>query len=453
MMHDHNMITKWFKNNPVITQIIAGIFDYNGVLRGKRVPVAKLDALLSSGLKMPLSIQILDIFGEDISGSEMVFASGDKDGTCITTGRLPIRLPHLVEPTALLVMYFQSDDKDAAGLVSPHDMLVRRAAHLDSTMAQLRCGVEMEFTLLAPQEAMPAASLATGEITQGGQILSALHLDDYDTLFAEISSFCASQSIEIETITSEAAIGQFEVTFAPKSQVTTLAEDILVFKYMIKALAKSHGLKASFMAKPLEGQPGNGMHVHVSALDEQTETNLFDETIHGPKGEANLGFAIGGLLSSMKEASLIVAPMMNSYRRLVASSHAPINICWGHDNRTAAIRVPASSAAARRLELRVAGADANPYLLLAWMVHAISQGLTDEISPPNPVVGNAYEHAYDRLADGMGTALAFAQQSEALAEAVGDGLWALYLATKRQEYERFSAHIPPLEFKTLSEQL
>ena len=444
MMTSLENIENWFSDNPDITHILAGIFDYNGILRGKIMPASKLNSLLTSGLKMPLSIQILDVFGHDIEESPLVFASGDKDSTARVTGRLPIRLPHLSQPTALLVMAFEED-------ISPHAMLVKQMASRADGLC-VKCGVEMEFTLLSTDEPAFAPSLKTGKAPLGGNILSALHLDDFEPLFAGISDFCQRLDIQIDTVTSEAGAGQFEVTFQPKTDLAVMAEDILVFKYLVKAMAKSLGIKASFMAKPMTGEAGNGMHIHASLMDTQTAINLFDEDAHRD-GAAHLRFAISGLLSVMQEASLIFAPHLNSYRRLVPSAHAPIQICWGFDNRTAAIRIPDGPCVARRLELRNAGADANPYLLLMMIDYQIRSGVSDKTEPPAPMSGNAYEQDHDRLAADMASAIALMAASDKLKTLLGADLHKAYCDTKRQDYQRFFDHVPPFEFETLSEQL
>ena len=443
MRHTIDHLSAWFEAHSDITQILVGLFDYNGVLRGKRVPASKYKSLLTSGLKMPRSIQVLDILGHDIEDSPLVFASGDADATAHVTGRLPIRLPYLSEPTALLLVAF--DDEE----ISPKPYVKAT----DDDAIRLLCGVEMEFMLLHPDAAAPAPSLQTGQSPQAGNILSALHLDDYDGLLADIRTFCDEQDIAIDTITSEAGMGQFEVTFQPKQDLAVLAEDILVFKSFVKGLAKSHGIKASFMAKPLEGQAGNGMHVHASIIDAQTGANLFDEETGGTAAEQRLSHSVGGLLSLMQEASLIFAPLPNSYRRLVPSAHAPVQICWGYDNRTAAIRIPDSSPAARRLEVRSAGADANPYFLLALLRHAILSGLAQEIAPPAAISGNAYEQSHPKLAQEMGQALALWEASSSVEVLFGATLKTLFADTKRQEFQIFTNHIPPLEFEILSEQL
>ena len=445
MKQHHDMIADWFADNSDITQIIAGIFDYNGILRAKRLPVSKLNGILSSGLKMPHSIQLLDIFGHDIEGHEMVFATGDKDISAVITGRLPVRLPFCTEPTALLMLYF-----DAAQ--SPHNILTERHNKADNAKPHLTCGIEMEFTLITENATQPAASLATGKPPVGGNILSALQLDDYDVLLAAIKDICDEQDIKIDTITSEAGFGQFEITFMPKTDLAILAEDILVFKYLVKGLAKQHGITASFMAKPFQGQPGNGMHIHASLIDHETGTNLFDEDASN-SGKDRLHYAVGGLLSSLRDASLLMAPMMNSYRRLVPSSHAPVNICWGYDNRTAALRIPDSPPAGRRIEMRVPGADANPYMILAYMACQINKGIQHQMTPPAAITGNAYEQNHQTLAADMASALVLMAESKPLHDIFGSELAREYVRTKRQEYQCFLAHIPPFEFATLSEQL
>ena len=445
MTHSLEIYKNWFSDNPDITHILAGIFDYNGVLRGKIMPVSKLDSLLTSGLKMPQSIQILDIFGHDIENSPFVFETGDADSTAYITGRLPVRLPHLSQPTALLMMDFDEE-------ISPHAVLTKQMAS-QTDKQSLYCGVEMEFTLLHQAEQAFAPSLKTGKPPIGGNILSALHLDDYEVLFGGIDAFCQSQNIKIDTVTSEAGSGQFEVTFQPKTDLCTLAEDILLFKYMVKAMAKSLGIKASFMAKPMTGEAGNGMHIHASLLDDESGLNLFDEEAD-KAGAATLHFAIGGLLSVMQEASLLFAPHMNSYRRLVPSAHAPIQICWGIDNRTAAIRIPDGPSKARRLEMRNAGADANPYLLLMMLAYSMRQGIADKTEPPAPITGNAYEKDdLQRMAGDMASAIALMAGSHILSEMLGQSLHKAYCDTKRQDYQAFMDHVPPFEFETLSEQL
>jgi glutamine synthetase len=186
-----------------------------------------------------------------------------------------------------------------------------------------------------------------------------------------------------------------------------MADDAWLFKMLVKGTARRHGMAASFLAKPNEEDAGNGMHVHCSVLDE-VGANIFDDG--GPQGTPALGHAISGCLSAMADTTLIFAPHAGSYARLVPGAHAPTGIAWAYDNRTAAIRVPDSAPAARRIEHRVAGGDANPYLLLAAILGAMFDGLEQAKAPPPPITGNAYALDLPRIPDDWDSAITrFAQ--------------------------------------------
>ena len=419
-------IKEWFSDNQDITQLLVGVFDYNGVLRGKRMPISKLDQLIDQGFKMPLSILQTDIWGRDIDGSPLVFETGDSDGEVRLCQRVPLRLSWMSEPTALLIGAFIGED-GASHEACPRGRLAHYQSALGAQDMHIRAGVEMEFYLLGPQEGVgaPAASLAMGKPVVAGDTLSAHHLDDYDILLAEINALCAAQQIAIDTVTSELGTGQFEITFQPKEDLITIAEDILIFKYMVKGLAKSHGIRASFMAKPLSDEAGT----------------------------LRLAGAGAGIMQVMKDSTLILAPNSNSYRRLVPSSHAPTKICWGMDNRTASIRIPASSPQARRLEYRSAGADCNPYLLLAVMAGAMAKGFDEALVPPAPITGNAYEQEIDDLPCEMGVALALYEASDEMKELLGAPLHLYFAGTKRQEWHHFAQQVSRFEFDSLSNNL
>lgn len=438
----------WFEQHSDITQLLVGVFDYNGVLRGKRMPVAKLPSLVKSGFKMPISILQTDIWGRDIEGSPLIFETGDADGHVSLSQRTPLRLDWMAEPTALIIGSF-TDESGTPDPACPKGCLAIHQDKLASHGSHIKAGVEMEFYLLGDGDGkgQAAPSLAMGTTLVAGDTLSAHHLDDYDVLLSQINKLCLAQDIAIDTVTSELGTGQFEITFQPKSDLVTLAEDILVFKYMVKGLAKSHGIRASFMAKPLSDEAGNGMHVHASLLNKAGDNLFHDDTSDGAK---NLGQAVAGIITSMRDSTLILAPNSNSYRRLVPSSHAPTKICWGMDNRTASIRIPASPAIARRLEYRSAGADCNPYLLLAVIAAGIAKGFDEALVPPPAITGNAYEQEIDELPCEMGVALGYFAESDAMRSALGAALHSYFIGTKRQEWHCFAQQVSRFEFDSLS---
>ena len=197
------------------------------------------------------------------------------------------------------------------------------------------------------------------------------------------------------------------------------------------------------MAKPFVEWPGNGMHVHVSM--ENKDGNLF---ACPEKGADRLGYAINGLLETMPEALLLFTSTFNGFRRMQPGSYAPTSICWGYDNRSVALRVPASSPEAARVEHRIAGADANPYLVLTGILAGMLEGLKAEIAPPPPVMGNAYEKKHKRLTPWMDEAIDAFEASERMKEAVGPEMHKVLTEIKREELNEFGREISPLERQT-----
>ena len=441
-------LLNWFDQHSDITQLLVGVFDYNGVLRGKRMPISKMPSIVKSGFKMPVSILQTDIWGRDVEGSPLIFEAGDADGHVTLSARSPLRLDWMAEPTALLIGSF-TDEAGAPVPACPKGCLAAHQDKLARDDRHIKAGVEMEFYLLGDVDGrgQAAPSYAMGTPLVAGDTLSAHHLDDYDLLLSQINTLCRAQDIAIDTVTSELGTGQFEITFQPKSDLITLAEDILIFKYMVKGLAKSHGIRASFMAKPLSNEAGNGMHVHASLLNGKGENLFHDDEADGAK---RLQQAVAGIMASMRDSTLILAPNSNSYRRLVPSSHAPTKICWGMDNRTASIRIPASPAVARRLEYRSAGADANPYLLLAVMAAGMAQGFDEALVPPPAITGNAYDQEIDELPCEMSVALEYFSKSDEMAHVLGDALHSYFIGTKRQEWHCFAEQVSRFEFDSLS---
>jgi glutamine synthetase len=207
----------------------------------------------------------------------------------------------------------------------------------------------------------------------------------------------------------------------------------------VRAAARADGLLATFMAKPLPGQSPSGLHVHVSLITADGD-NLF------ARDEQALRHAIAGLQATMAESMLLCAPNANSYRRLRPLSYAPTAPTWGHNNRTVALRIPIGHPTARRIEHRVAGADANPYLVLAAVLAGIHHGLTHELQPDAPITGNAYDQVAPSLP------LSWDRAIEALAEAIilpgymGERFCRLYRVCRAAERDRFADVITPMEY-------
>ncbi len=405
-----------------------GACDLNGQLRGKRLTTDMQEKVAQSGIRFPLSVFNLDIWGEDIEDSPLVFATGDADGKILPTERGALPLPWLAEPTTLIPLWgFNEDGTAFAGC--PRQALKAIVAQFAAIGLTPVCANEMEFYLF--DGSGPELHPLNNE--PGSQIMSLRTLDRIDPFFADLYDACAAMGIAAEATTSEGGSGQFEVTIQHSSDAMKAADDAWLFKLMVQGLAPKHGLTGSFMAKPVADDAGNGMHTHVSLLDENGQNAFADGTEFGTP---LLTQAAAGCLATLQDLTLIFAPHANSYERMVPGAHAPTSICWGHDNRTVAVRIPGGDPKAKRLEHRLAGGDVNPYLSLTAILGSMLIGIEDQMTPPAAVLGNAYEQDHAQVHTDWKAAIDAFENSSILPRIFDPKLIAYYSATKRQEVKR-----------------
>ncbi len=426
----------WLDDNPDVKNVRCGAVDLNGLARGKRVPRRFAAKLETEGTRFPLSVLNLDIWGEDIDDSPLVFESGDADGVLLPTERGYVPMPWLTGQTAILPLWsfhedgtpFQGDPRHALNTVVQR----YKARGLTPVVA-----TEMEFYLVddSGQGIRQPKSPRSGKRRAGAEILSLRALDAFDRFFNDLYDACEEMGIPAEAAISEGGLGQFEVNLEHVPDALKAADDAWLFKMLVRGLARNHGMAASFMAKPYDDYAGNGLHTHFSVLDEGGR-NIFADG--GPDGTPVLRHAIAGCLDGMRDLALIFAPHGNSYERLVPGQHAPTSICWAHDNRTASIRVPGGSPAARRIEHRVAGGDVNPYLFLAAVLGSALIGIEDSLVAPAPITGNAYGQKLEQLpctwADAIDAFDAGAFSRRVFDPMLVDNM----LRTKRQEMRNFA---------------
>lgn len=426
----------WLDLHPEVRTIRVAASDLNGVARGKRIPRRFAGKAVEEGTRFPLSVLNLDIWGEDIDDSPLVFEAGDPDGVCLPTERGYLPMPWLNAPTALLPMWmYREDGRPYDG--DPRHALARVMDRYRARGLTPVIGTELEFYLIddrGPELRVPP-SPRSGKRRPGAEILSLRALDTFDIFFTDLYDGCEAMDIPADTAISEAGIGQFEINLSHVPDALKAADDAWLFKLLVRGVARSHGFAASFMAKPYEDYSGNGMHVHFSLLD-AAGRNVFDDG--GPEGTDMLRHAVAGCIAAMPACALIFAPHGNSYDRLVPDAHAPTGICWAYENRTAAIRVPAGSPKARRIEHRVAGGDVNPYLMLAAVLGAAMVGIEDEMAPPDPIRGNAYDLDLPQLPATWEAAIDAFESSELVARIFPPELIRNYVATKRQELHYFA---------------
>ena len=318
------------------------------------------------------------------------------------TDRGPVPMPWLPRAELLYPMMMWKDGAPFAG--DARAALVDVVARFSARGLRPVCATEMEFTLFDgesdPPE--PPRDPVTGRRLRHADITGLDALDRFAAFFDDLYDGAEAMGVPAQAAISEAGTAQFEVDLA-HADALRAADDAWLFKMLVKGTARRHGMAASFMAKPDPEDAGNGMHVHCSLLD-GSGANVFDDG--GTEGTPALRHAVMGCLSGMAECTLIFAPHAGSYARLVPGAHAPTGIGWAYDNRTAAIRVPDSAPPARRVEHRVAGGDANPYLLLAAVLGAMLDGMEQATLPPAPITGNAYALDLPQIPADWGSALA-----------------------------------------------
>ena len=415
--------------------------DLNGQMRGKRVPGSYGPKLDKGSVRMPLSAMNVDIFGLDIENSPLVFETGDADGILRPTDRGPMPTPWLATNQPLIPMEMYLEDGTPFG-VDPRHALKAVLARYGARGWQVIAATELEFTLVddSGDSLSTVRNPQTGRPLQAAAVLSMAHLDAFDAFFSALYDGCAAMGIPAQATTSESGVGQFEVTLNHQNALRA-ADDTWAFKTLIKGLARQHGFAATFMAKPFAEDAGNGMHMHFSVLDGDGR-NVFDNG--GEEGTETLHAAVAGCLAAMPGSTLLFAPHANSYDRLVPGAHAPTAVCWAYENRTAAVRIPGGAYAARRIEHRVAGGDINPYLSFAAVLGAAITGIEEDMTPPPPMSGNAYDQDFPQLAPDWENAIDRFEQDPLIAAIFPEMLISNLVLTKRQEL-RLMAEIPAAE--------
>ncbi|MBY0350320.1 glutamine synthetase family protein [Tabrizicola sp.] len=426
--------------NRRVDEVECIIGDIAGVARGKAMPAAKFGK--QTNYFLPNSIFLQTITGEWADNPFDAFTEPDMilepDWSTATAA------PWTADVTLQVI----HDAKDQQGNLipfSPRNVL-RRIMDLYAAQGwKPVVAPEMEFFLTArnidPNMPVIPPMGRSGRRAAGKQAYSMSAVDEYGKVIDDIYDFAEAQGLEIDGILQEGGAGQIELNLAHGDPVR-LADEVFFFKRLIREAALRHDCFATFMAKPIAGEPGSAMHIHTSVVDTRTGKNIFS----GPKGVETAAFLnfIGGLQKHLSGAVALFAPYVNSYRRYVPDFAAPINLEWGRDNRTTGLRIPISSPAARRVENRLPGMDCNPYLGIAATLACGYLGLTNKTEARPEFSGSAYIDNEDIPAN-LGDALDLLDDDTALHEVMGVDFIKVYDSVKRNEYKEFLQVISPWE--------
>jgi glutamine synthetase len=446
-----NELENFLAARPGLRFIDLLLHDLNGVDRGKRVDLASARSTFANGLLLPGSMFALDVPGETVQETGLGFDEGDADRPCLPIAGTLVDVPWLDHGVAQAqVTMHERNGAPFAG--DPRHALTRVLAQFEPLGLKPVVAIELEFYLIDRERTaaglpQPPRSPTTGRREYRTQINSMLDLDEYSAVLAGIDAACRTQNVPSTTALAEYGPGQFEVNLHHSDEALLACDQAVRFKRIVKCVARHHGMDATFLAKPYADMAGSGLHVHIS-LNDAAGTNTFASD--QPLGSAVMRHAAAGLLSTMADGMAIFAPLANSWRRFRPEAYVPLTADWSVNNRGAALRVPVSDAANRRLEHRVAGAEANPYLVMAWILGGILKGLQERHLPHAPLEGNAYhaKRGGESLPRYWPTALDRFDQSAFARELLGPALHRLYSLVKRYELDEFNSHITPQECAT-----
>ncbi|WP_112874340.1 glutamine synthetase family protein [Paracoccus endophyticus] len=414
--------------------------DIAGVARGKAMPASKFARQQS--FYLPNSIFLQTITGEWADNPTGAFTEPDMVLTpdYETTSAAP-----WTADVTLQVIHDVFDQQGRPVPIAPRNVLKRVVGLYAERGWRPIVAPEMEFFLVArnidPNQPIQPPMGRTGRRAAAKQAYSLSAVDEYGKVIDDIYDFAEAQGFEIDGILQEGGAGQVEINLAHGDPVQ-LADQIFYFKRLIREAALRHDCFATFMAKPIEGEPGSAMHIHHSVVSSQTGDNIFSD----PEGRETPAFLhfIAGMQRHLPAAVALLAPYVNSYRRYVPDFAAPINLEWGRDNRTTGLRVPISDPSGRRVENRLAGMDCNPYLGFAASLATGYLGLMEGENPRAECLGDAYM-AEDGLPLNLGDALDEMVESEPMREVLGTEFVAVYESVKRNEYKEFLQVISPWE--------
>lgn len=417
--------------------------DQAGVARGKMMPSKKFTS--DTSLALPSAVFMATISGdypEDGNG----FAYPENDGDLRLEPDLSTLcvVPWEDDPTAQVICDLVYQDGQRVDY-TPRNVL-RKVVNAYTEMGlKPVVAPEIEFYLVQknPDPDYPLISPVgrSGRAIGGGQGYSIAGVNEFDELIDDIYHFSEAQGLEIDTLIHEEGAGQLEINLRHGDPIK-LADQVFTFKRTIREAALKHSMYATFMAKPIQGQPGSAMHIHQSIIDIKTGKNIFSDK-NGKESPAFFHF-IGGLQAHMRGALAVLAPYVNSYRRLIPDVSAPVNLRWGYDNRTTAFRVPRSAPEGRRVENRIPSSDANPYLALAASLACGLIGLKNKIQPDLPATETVNSNEIE-LPRGLIEAVMLFEQDSELRALLGDAFVNTYAAIKKQEFETFMEVISPWE--------
>lgn len=441
-------LTTFLQLYPDTSHLDVLIVDLCGNAIGKRLPSKVMGAVFDNGTPVCAAMQLVDVMGNTEDPMGYGFSDGDPDAFVIPIPGTLCPIPWLAGNKSQVLCEYVNTADGGPLWYEPRQVLKKIATQFEELNLDIRLAVELEFYLLDPHRSndgapIPIASPRSGLSEASGKVLSLDKLDEYDEVLGAIEDACRQQNIPTTSMISEYGAGQFEINLQHQDDPLLAADHAALLRRAVQGVSRSKGFDASFMSKPFANQSGSGMHIHISLIDKDG-SNIFN-----PRNETenrNLEQAIAGMQATMGEAMALFAPNINVYRRFKPDEFVPVTSDWGDNNRSVAFRIPPSDDTNRRIEHRVSGADANPYLVVAAVLAGAHYGLTNNLDPGVKHTGNAGAEVDPNMPLTLWQALAELRQASILPNYFGKDYLDIYADVKLAEFNTFMDAIHPREY-------
>ena len=428
-------LKQWLELNK-ITEVECIFPDMAGSTKGKILPVNRFTKSVEDE-----SLKLADsVFGQTVSGKwidqSQIIDYVEEDVLMIPDLSTLKKLPWNKELTAQVICDLYSNS-GSPSLVAPRQVLNKIIKLLKDNGLKAVVAPELEFYLceknLDPNIPLLTPVGKSGRRANGSDVFGIDSVNEFDIFLDDIYDYCEMLDIGVDTLVHESGPSQIEINLNHGDPLK-LADQTFMFKRAVRQVALKHNIHATFMAKPHQGQPGSSMHIHQNLVSYKDDKNVFTDL----KGKETNSFYhyIGGLQEYLPDAMVFFAPYVNSYRRFVMNSSAPINTHWGFENRTVGLRVPLSSPNAKRVENRIPGADTNPYLAIAASLACGYLGIKEEIEPEKPIAGSGFERRHN-IPKYLPDAIKRIKVSDSLSEVMGKEFITLFADVKQTEHDAY----------------
>jgi glutamine synthetase len=412
--------------------------DIFGIMKNVAIPLSQLEKALDG--KIMFDGSSIEGFAR-IQESDM-YLIPDYDTFCV----MPWRDKQGVGTARIICDVHKSDGTPFAGC--PRVNLKRVMAEAEKMGFRMNVGTECEFFLFEVDEFGP-----TTETHDSAGYFSVDAEDDGIECRREIIETLELMGFEIEASHHEVAEGQHEINFKYADAVTA-ADNTVTFKWVVKTIAKSYGLHATFMPKPVFGINGSGMHTNQSLFDLEGNNVFFDP--NGPLELSETAFQyIAGVAKNARAFAAVTNPLVNSYKRLVPGYEAPVYVAWSARNRSALMRIPASRGLGTRVEVRCPDPACNPYLAFAMMLNCGLDGIKNKLQAPPSVDVNIFDMTpaekeaanIDNMPASLEEALEAFKANPISRETLGDHIYDKYVTYKQEEWDRYRTAVTDWELE------